>query len=353
MAINATKPIGTNLSLLWGSRTNIDKANRIIARLPYLLALIAAATTGQGLATQSQSAPMIRADPNFALKLAALFDRLPDPASCQAGELSTSARAEALGTVNAIRAYHHLPPVEYDRSADGEVMAASLVMAAQGDLSHWPLPSWRCYSEAAAKGAGSSNLSGGVVSPHLRFDTPREDVVDWVTDVRNVVGGTGHRRWILSPFVTRIAYGRTGWETPDGLRTEASALKIFDFASEKPVAGPLPDFVAYPFDEYPIDLFDPKALLSFSPVVDKLNKWNNLQADLTNVKVTVSTGGETLHTSVFAKRIDAIGYTPTIEFTADNIQPDVTYRVDIEGVVYQGRTIDYHYDFRLVGRRES
>ena len=325
----------------------------MIAHLLNVTALIAAATAGQSSVAEPRVARIRTADPHFAVKLAALFDRLPDPAICQAGELKPSSRAEALGAVNAIRAYHHLPPVEYDATADGEVMAASLVMAAQGDLSHWPRPSWRCYSEAAAKGAGSSNLSGGVVSPHLRFDTPRDDVRDWVTDVQNVVGGTGHRRWILSPFVTRIAYGRSGWETPDDQRSGASALKIFDFASEQSVTATLPDFVAYPFGDYPIELFEDKALLSFSPIVDKQNKWNNLRADLTNAKVTMSSGGEAVRTSIFAKRTDAIGYTTAIEFTADDIQPDVTYRVDIEGVVYQGRTIDYHYEFKLVGRPTS
>ncbi|HUD27561.1 MAG TPA: CAP domain-containing protein [Novosphingobium sp.] len=285
----------------------------------------------------------------FARKEAAVFAAPPDIDRCVAGTITDGERASVLATLNAIRAAHRLPPVVYDRSSEDQAMAAALMMAANGQLSHQPPKTWRCYSDAGALGAGSSNIAGGLVSPYLAFSPSRDYVTGWLTDVRNARQGTGHRRWLLSPFLTQVAFGRVGREGPDGMRTSAAVLKTFRFASEAPPSGPLPDFVAYPFGNYPAEFYEKGALLSFAPVVDKVDRWNNLKVDLARAAIVVSTPAGVVPSRIEARSNQGLGYTPVLEFSAGTLVPGTPYHVEVSGIAYGGEPRSYAYDFTLEG----
>lgn len=289
-------------------------------------------------------------DQAFGQEEAAMFASPPDIARCVAGRITDSERASVVNTLNEIRAAHGVPPVTYDRSSEDEAMAAALMMAANGQLSHQPPTNWRCYSVPGAVGAGSSNLAGGTVSPYLAFSASQEYLVGWLTDVRNTIRGTGHRRWLLSPFVTQIAFGRVGGQAADGNRTSAAVLKTFKFASEPLPSGPVPDFVAYPFGDYPLRFYQQGALLSFSPIVDKVNRWNNLKVDLGRARVVVSTAAGVVPSRIEARSNQGVGYAAAIEFSAGSLVLGTTYHVEITGLSYNGVPLNYAYDFTLDNR---
>ncbi len=123
-----------------------------------------------------------------------------DTASCNAGEMSETARANALRLVNLYRWMAALPPVELSDQYNQDDQACALLMHANNQLSHTPASSWSCYTEAAAKAASSSCISGsGAVA----------SVAGYMVDPGNETT-LGHRRWILSNMLGPIGIGSTG-----------------------------------------------------------------------------------------------------------------------------------------------
>lgn len=313
-----------------------------------LLLVSSICITFNGLTSLAAIGNTMPADQNFLDKQAAVFSDPPDKALCRPGRLKETEKQNALSTLNAIRALHRLPLVAYSAESDPAVMASSLMMAANGDIRHRPPTNWRCYSEIGAQAAKSGNLSGGVVSPYLKYSSARDSITGWITDERNRSGGTGHRRWMLSPFLTQIAYGHVGWEDSEGNRSAASTLKLFEFASEKPVQADIPDFVAYPFGNYPTEYFAAGALLSFMPVVDKVDRWKNMQVDLGGARVTVTADGHPVSATLTSRSNEAFGYTTALEFHIDALATNVRYHVNVSGLTYQDKPLVYDYEFKLI-----
>jgi hypothetical protein len=121
-------------------------------------------------------------------------------ASCMAGDISPNGRANALKLINLYRWLADLPAVATDPVRDSQAQACSLMMEAEGSLSHEPGEDWTCYTAEGATGAGSSNISGGpgVVS-----------VDRYMVDQGNATT-IGHRRWTLSNSLGPIGLGSTG-----------------------------------------------------------------------------------------------------------------------------------------------
>jgi hypothetical protein len=120
-------------------------------------------------------------------------------AACEVGDISTEGRANALKLINLYRWLADLPAVVTDPERDRQAQACSLMMEAEGELSHDPGTDWACYSEEGAEGASSSNISGGpgVVS-----------IDRYMLDQGNATT-IGHRRWTLSNSLGPIGLGST------------------------------------------------------------------------------------------------------------------------------------------------
>lgn len=278
----------------------------------------------------------------------ALYADVPDVTHCHAGRLRDAAKAEMLARLNAVRALHALPPVRYEPSADAEVAEAALMMAANGALSHTPPPSWKCYTATGASGAGTSNLHGGLISPYLAWYSVADELAGWLRDARSAT--IGHRRWLLSPFLQQIAYGRVDQALAEG-RTSAAALKVFRFAGEPAVApvAPgtvLPDFVGYPFGRYPAELFAVTDLLSFTVVADKTDLFANAKVDLAKARVSVTAGGQALPVSELAVTPGNFGNGNGLQWRVQGLRRGVVTHVTIAGVVGAPATT-YAYDFVL------
>jgi len=120
-------------------------------------------------------------------------------AACEVGDISPEGRANALKLINLYRWLADLAPVVTDPERDRQAQACSLMMEAEGELSHDPGTDWACYSEEGAEGASSSNISGGpgVVS-----------IDRYMLDQGNATT-IGHRRWTLSNSLGPIGLGST------------------------------------------------------------------------------------------------------------------------------------------------
>lgn len=317
------------------------------------------------------------ADLEMARQDAALYSALPDVSHCIAGALTEREKTLALDTVNDIRRLHGLAPVTYDSSYDGEVMQVSLMMVAEDKVSHRPLPAWKCFSQPGYDGAQSSNLGQWKFWSPRDFVTTDRDIAGWLTDTSNALAGNvGHRRWLLDPFLKRIAYGRVS-QIVDGRMIFASALKIL-YMEDYQLGSPTPPppaqavsetrlgpearspgagaaFVAYPYGDYPSRYFDRNALLSFAVVVNPdsivsrhAGAFDNSKADYSAATVSVrERGGEAVAIRDQKHDEDWVGLPNNLQFAAPGLKPGVTYDVAVHGVKVAGVVRDYDYWFRI------
>jgi hypothetical protein len=274
----------------------------------------------------------------------AMYDVQPDIANCQTGTLKTSVRLEMLARLNALRGLHGLPAVTYSAAEDAQVDQSSLMQAANNTLSHFPPTNWLCYSSTGATGAGSSNLIGGW-GTGLRWSSEDAYLGLWLTE-----GGsdeTGHRRWILDPFLGKISYGRVAQQASDGRRMDAASMKVFNFASPPPVPGGIPPFVAYPYGDYPVRYFGANDYLSFSVVANTGSRFANNVVSFAAASVTVSNGSTNLAVTNMTNDNQGYGLPNNIQWKVTGLQPNVTYNVRIAGVIGAPQS-SYDYTFRMV-----
>ena len=253
-----------------------------------------------------------------------------------------------LAVVNDIRAHHLLPPVAYANSEQAAEMQSSLMMAANGALSHTPPTSWNCYTAAGAAAAGQSNIYLGM-GGGLRYLQDADIVIGWLTDVNNLVSNSiGHRRWLLYPFLATISYGRVAGRYQGSSRADAASIKVINSAQN--TAGPLPDFVAYPFQDYPARYFDTAALLSFGVIADKSRNFG-ANTNVTFAQATISVrqrGGAALPVSNISWDNEGFGLPNNLQWSVAGVAPGTVYDVMIDRVNVGGTLRSYSYYFRLV-----
>jgi uncharacterized protein YkwD len=286
---------------------------------------------------------------DFFTAAAALYATPADIAACQPGVLKPAVTRRVLQTLNAIRALHRLPPATYSPGDEPGTQQSALMQAANGQLSHTPPTSWRCYTAAGADASGSSNLYGGTGSG-LGLVTDEQVLAGWLTEVNNVlVDNVGHRRWLLDPFLGAVAYGRVAGRQATTTRADAAAMKVFDTTGAAGPHGTLPDYVAYPFEDYPARLFDTRALLSFGVISNKASKWGNTNVDFSNAAITVrQRGGATLAVSRISFDTQGYGLPNNVQFAVAGLQPNIYYDVTIDRVAVGGAQRSFSYFFRIV-----
>jgi len=279
---------------------------------------------------------------SWAASAAAMYEVRPDMPGCRTGTIKDGVRAEMLARVNALRALHQLPPVAYSHADNAQVDQSSLMQAINSTLSHRPPRDWLCYTAVGSAGAGSSNLVGGWGNG-LDWSTEDDYLGLWLTEG----GGSdlGHRRWILDPFLDRIAYGRVAQQFPDGNRSDAASLKVFGSPGNRP--ADLPPFVAYPFGNYPARYFGPRDYLSFSVVANGGSRFANSAVNFSAVRVSVSQGTRRLAVGNLSYDNEGFGLPNNLQWQVAGLQPNVTYTVRIDGVMAAPQS-SYQYSFRIV-----
>lgn len=117
--------------------------------------------------------------------------------NCDAGDLSSPGRENALKLVNLYRFLVDMPEVEMDPVRNQRAQECALLQSANG-LSHDPPTSWKCYTQVGADAAGVSSISSGrgVLSIDL-----------YMTDGEFNADTMGHRRWIFANSLGPVGFG--------------------------------------------------------------------------------------------------------------------------------------------------
>jgi hypothetical protein len=273
----------------------------------------------------------------------------PDLPSCYPGVLSPARTLQALGDLNQIRALSGLAPVTYDTAGDPLTQASSLVMVANSALSHEPPQSWACWSQEAADGAISSNLFIQWQWEPSHF-IPWESMVGWLID--EWVVSLGHRRWMLDPFLSKISYGAVHGApqtpNPDYPAAFASSLQVVHDEQANLSETDL-SWVAYPVGEYPVELVETEWYLSFSWLVDPMNRYANSQIDLSEVAVTVTDpGGSPLPVLDLSADTSWMGLPNNVQWRVDGLVEGLTYTVTVSGGSYADELLETTYTFTLL-----
>jgi uncharacterized protein YkwD len=287
---------------------------------------------------------------SWAAGAAALYTSAPDVPGCRTGTLAQAVKDDVLLRMNALRALHGLAPVTYNEADDAQMMQSSLMMAANGALEHTPPSTWKCWSQTGYDGSSTGNLYGGTISPFLVWSTEDDFIGGWMTEVNNLIANNvGHRRWMLDPFLGKIAYGRVAQVLADGKRTDAATLKVFNFTGGVPAPSTVPAFVAYPQGDYPARWFDTRALLSFSAISSTASRGANGNVSFANATITVRDPGGTA-LAVSEVSFDNVGYgiPNNLQWKLAGLQSNVRYAVTIANVRVAGAARTYDYTFRIV-----
>lgn len=101
-------------------------------------------------------------------------------------------------------------------SADNQ--QAALLMIANGQLNHYPPPSWTCASTNAAgvAAASKSNIALGMYGA--------DSIDGYMVDPGSGNAAAGHRRWILYPYTMKMGTGGV-WAGGRGSRVGAGGRR--------------------------------------------------------------------------------------------------------------------------------
>jgi hypothetical protein len=140
-----------------------------------------------------------------------------DAGSCDAGSTSQEFRDSVVQRVNWYRRMAGLDIVSERAAYTTATQQTSLMMSAEGALSHGPGAGWSCHTSAGAAAAGKSNLALGVngigaIDAYIRDPGTNNHAV-------------GHRRTIFYPQLLEIG---TGDVDAGGGHPAANTLHVFD-----------------------------------------------------------------------------------------------------------------------------
>jgi hypothetical protein len=303
-------------------------------------------STGIAPHTASSVPGMVRVDEVARVRLEDLYEIRPDIAGCEEGRLKGSEKLKALQYVNAVRALHDLPPVSYRSDDDRAVAQSALIMAANNLVSHDPPPSLTCWTPEGYAASSRSNLA--ILSFRGTGDelATTEQIIDmfWKD---TLVTELGHRRWLLNPFLKYISFGRV--DRPalgDSWGVSGAAMRIV-YDQHQDLSGSKLDYVAYPFRDYPAELYNGDLSMSFSVLADRKIYRNNERVDYAGARVEIIDDGGA-RVAVRSVRHDnlAYGLANCLYWQAD-VRPGIRYAVRVSGVRVAGDVRSYEYWFTL------
>lgn len=266
-----------------------------------------------------------------------IYDILPDIQTCYEGVLKDSEKQKALEELNFIRSLHGLNPVSYDYEDDIYTAKAALIIVTNEEMNHHPDQSYKCWTEEGEFGSSRSNL---YMSWGWEDKIPKSEdfVIGWIID--EGVESLGHRRWMLFPFLSNTSYGRV-----DILGFTGAVIKVVnDEINPSNV-----DFVAYPYEEYPRNLFLKNWYLSFSVIADRYNLWNNEKVDFSDTTIEIhNENGKTLQLNSIYYDKEGYGIPNNLQWKVNEIKYGIKYTVNIINVKVLGINKNYEYWFNLI-----
>ena len=269
--------------------------------------------------------------------IADIYEVLPDIKNCSEGVLKDSEKQKVLEELNFIRSLHGLKPVSYNYKDDIYTAKAALIIVANEELNHHPDPSYKCWTKEGEYGCSHSNIS---MRWGWESNIPKSE--DFVISqfIDNNVESLGHRRWILFPFLKNISYGRV-----DVPGFTGAAIKVIN--DDTTTANV--DYVAYPFEEYPTNLFAKDWYLSFSVVANRNDLWANKSVNFRNAAIEISDeSGNLLSVSSIYYNNEGYGNPNHLQWKVTGLKNGVKYTVSIKNVKVLGKDRSYEYWFKLI-----
>lgn len=250
------------------------------------------------------------------------------------GEVNHLQLKDALNLTNFVRFVSYLPSnVRLNEQFNKEAQAASIVNAANGQLTHTPTKPVKMNEDLfqlGYKGASTSNLGMG----HTDFKISLQKYMSDEEDSNKI--HVGHRRWILSPRLQEVGFGFVY----DAKNQPYTAMKVIaPNMWDNPSASY--DYIAWPSKEaFPTNFFGEKDPWSISLNDERYN--SSKVADLT-VKLTRKNDGKTwtfsennLSSGYFNIDTESFGNTPfTLIFQpkdVGNYQNGDNYEVLVSGI---------------------
>lgn len=278
-----------------------------------------------------------------------VYESDPNIAQCTAGYPSEGTKNIVLERLNYLRAIHKLPPVVYTDEFDDIVAECSLVIAANQKLSHYPDSSWKCYSQDALDGCSSSNIH--IMMANYQAETDDAKIVDGFMIEKNV-DELGHRRWFLDPWLADISYGRS-----EGVGAGQYGAETFTLGAAVHVIGGAQqdisdsdiEFVAYPFENYPKELYDDSVMMSFTVISNKFSKWSNSAVDFSSASIAITSETENKVYQIKDLQFDNDGYgvPNNLRWRTTGVRTGLKYNVVIHNVIINNYSQDYIYWFQL------
>ncbi|MDW3221237.1 MAG: S-layer homology domain-containing protein [Acidimicrobiales bacterium] len=160
-----------------------------------------------------------------------------DVDTCTPGTTSQAYRDSIVQRVNWYRRMAGLDTVTERASYSTATQQTSMMMSAEGSLSHSPGSGWACHTSTGATTAGMSNLALGVNGLGA--------IDAYIRDPGSNNHAVGHRRTVLYPQLREIGSGDV--ETENG-HWAANTLHVFDdnLWGARPEVREARDFVAWP-----------------------------------------------------------------------------------------------------------
>lgn len=292
------------------------------------------------------AAAPVRVDPATRVRLTDLYDRIPDLADCDEGSLKMSEKMKAVDYVNAIRRLHGLAPVIYRSDDDRAVAESALIMAANNVLTHEPSSNLSCWTREGAEASEESNLAIMSFTGTGQELATTEQMIDmfWKD---TLVEDLGHRRWLLDPFLKFVSFGRVDRPaSAGGLGVTAATMRIV-YPERQDVSGSSVDYVAYPYRDYPAELYNGDLMMSFSVVADRRVFRNNVNVDFRGARVEI-VGQKGERVPVAGMLHDNLAYgLPNCLYWRADVRPGIRYAVRVSGVRVAGDVKSYEYWFTL------
>ena len=165
------------------------------------------------------------------------FSKMPDETNCEAGVVNKAGHEVVLQKINYCRRLAGVPDsCIFDDEMNVRYQKAALMMSANGQLSHGPPTTWKCYSTIGAGAAGSSNLSLG--------NAFADAIMSQMEDGGENNYACGHRRWILNPNNTVFGHGSTTNSLSLGVfgTSDKKLKRTLYFNKEQPICWPSTDY---------------------------------------------------------------------------------------------------------------
>ena len=194
-----------------------------------------------------------------------------DVTTCTPGTNSAAFQDAVARRINWFRAMAGLPAaVTLDPGNSAKNQQGAVMMSRNGMLSHYPPPSWFCYSGPGADAASNSNIALGVDGA----DSISSYILDYGTNNFEV----GHRRWLLYPQTQVMGAGDV---PPVGNSyMAANSTWVFDANYFSPRPALRTSYIAWPPSGYvPYKTIYPRWSFSLT------------NADFTNATVTMTSNG--------------------------------------------------------------